>query len=69
MADLIALQLELEQTQNQIREARQSKFNVQRELEEAARLAAESAKTDADRAAELQTQIDEAKEILQELQS
>lgn len=69
MADLTALRLELEETQKQIMEARQAKFNAKMQAEEAARLASEAAKTDAEKAAELQAQIDEAKQRLQELKS
>jgi hypothetical protein len=69
MADLRALQLELEQTQKQIREALQAKIKAESEAQEAAILAAEASKTDADKAAELQAQIDEAKKYLLEMQS
>ena len=69
MADLAALQLELEETQKEIREAQEAKFRAKIKAEEEARLAAEAAKTDADRAAELQAQIDQAKQQLAELQS
>ena len=72
MADLTALQAELDatiQTIEEVRIARMEAFLAARREEEEAKAAAEAAKTDAQKAADLQAQIDAAKAHLAELQA
>lgn len=64
MANLELLQKELEETRLQIQKAHQAKV----EAEIAAIKAAEDAKTDADKAAEIQEQINQAKAFLAKIQ-
>lgn len=56
--DLTALQTELETAVQTYRDLQDSQIQAQRRAEEEARLAAEAAKTDEDKAAEIQAQID-----------
>jgi hypothetical protein len=56
--DLEVLQTELVTVYQQLQEIQSAQFQAQRAAEEEARLAAEAAKTDEDKAAEIQAQID-----------
>ena len=72
MADLTALQAELDatiQTIEEVRTAKMEAFLAARQAEEEAKAAAEAAKSDAQKAADLQAQIDAAKAHLAELQA
>jgi hypothetical protein len=68
MADLTALQTELETAIEQLREAEDAKIQAERTAAEEARLAAEAAKTDEDKAAEIQAAIDHVRAKIAELE-
>ena len=67
--DLEVLQTELVTVYQQLQEIQSAQFQAQRAAEEEARLAAEAAKTDEDKAAEIQAQIDAVNAEIARLQA
>jgi hypothetical protein len=67
--DLEVLQTELETAVQTYKDLQDSQFQAKRVAEEEARLAAEAAKTDEDKAAEIQAQIDAVNAEIARLQA